>query len=386
MISKKTYSLINQNVSTNIINMNQRRYDIDALRSIAMFLLIFYHLAISFTSVAPYIAFVQNKRFNDGVWDLLSVMNSWRIPLVFLISGIALRLSFQRRTKIEMLKERIKILIIPYIFGTTIFGTASLAIAFTYYEGWSSDYLWLGVLTILDGVHLWFLKNIFIYCLILIPFLNLISNKADKDTILSKILNMPGGVFVFSIPVILEGHLLNITAYSEVVNYGRSYQEYANTNHGFLLGFIWFFLGILLVSQGDTFWESNKRNWKNHFFIGFTFYFYRYFNNFEDGFSLDNRLISFESFNFIFLMLGLGAVYLNKDTPQLTYYKTAVYPVYIVHLPVQMAVMYFFAGINIHPIIKFPIALFLICFLSLTIYHAVKNVKLLRPLFGLRNK
>ena len=260
MISKKTYSLINQNVSTNIINMNQRRYDIDALRSIAMFLLIFYHLAISFTSVAPYIAFVQNKRFNDGVWDLLSVMNSWRIPLVFLISGIALRLSFQRRTKIEMLKERIKILIIPYIFGTTIFGTASLAIAFTYYEGWSSDYLWLGVLTIFDGVHLWFLKNIFIYCLILIPFLNLISNKADKDTILSKILNMPGGVFVFSIPVILEGHLLNITAYSEVVNYGRSYQEYANTNHGFLLGFIWFFLGILLVSQGDTFWEYNIKN------------------------------------------------------------------------------------------------------------------------------
>ncbi len=104
--------------------MNQRRYDIDALRSIAMFLLIFYHLAISFTSVAPYIAFVQNKRFNDGVWDLLSVMNSWRIPLVFLISGIALRLSFQRRTKTEMLKERIKILIIPYIFGTTILNTS----------------------------------------------------------------------------------------------------------------------------------------------------------------------------------------------------------------------------------------------------------------------
>ena len=366
--------------------MNQRRYDIDALRSIAMFLLIFYHLAISFTSVAPYIGFVQNKRFNDEVWDLLSIMNSWRIPLVFLISGVALRLSFQRRTKLEVLKERIKILIIPYIFGTIIFGTASLAIALTFYEGWSSEYLWLSVVTIFDGAHLWFLKNIFIYCLILIPFLNLISNKASKENIFSKILSMPGGVFVFSIPIILEGHLLNTTAYSESVNYGRSYQEYANTSHGFLLGFIWFFLGILLVSQGEAFWESNKRNWKTHFFIGFAFYFYRFFNNFEDGFSLDNRLISFESFNFIFLMLGLGAVYLNKDSPQLTYYKTAVYPVYIVHLPVQMAVMYFFSGINIHPIIKFPIALFLICFLSLTIYHAIKNIKPIRPLFGLRNK
>ena len=351
-----------------------------------MFLLIFYHLGISFTSVAPYIAFVQNKRFNDGIWYLLSVMNSWRIPLVFLISGIALRLAFQRRTKIEMFKERTKILIVPYIFGSVTFGAASLAIAFTYYEGWSDEYLWLWVITIFDGIHLWFLKNIFIYCLILIPFLNLISNKAAKETIFSKILNMPGGVFLFSIPVIFEGHLLNANAYSEVVNYGRSYQEYANTSHGFLLGFIWFFLGVLLVSQGEVFWESNKRNWKTHLFVGFAIYFYRFFNNFEDGFALDNRLISFESFNFIFLMLGLGAVYLNKDSPQLTYYKTAVFPVYIVHLPVQMAVMYFFAGINIHPIIKFPIALFLICFLSLTIYHAIKNIKLLRPLFGLRNK
>ena len=44
-------------------------------------------------------------------------------------------------------------------------------------------------------------------------------------------------------------------------------------------------------------------------------------------------------------MLGLGAVYLNKDSPQLTYYKTAVYPVYIVHLPVQMGLMYYFADV-----------------------------------------
>ena len=85
-------------------------------------------------------------------------------------------------------------------------------------------------------------------------------------------------------------------------------------------------------------------------------------------------------------MLGLGATYLNKDSPQLTYYKTAVYPVYIVHLPVQMALMSYFADVNLHPVIKFPLILFLIIFVSLTIYHAIKNIKLLRPLFGLRSK
>ena len=48
--------------------MNQRRYDIDALRSIAMFLLIFYHLGISFTTVAPYIAF---EKIFGGVGGLI---------------------------------------------------------------------------------------------------------------------------------------------------------------------------------------------------------------------------------------------------------------------------------------------------------------------------
>ncbi len=100
--------------------MSQRRYDIDALRSIAMFLLIFYHLGISFTSIAPQISFVQNKRVADGIWPLLNLMNSWRIPLVFLIAGVALRLSFRKRTKMQIFKERTKVLGLPWLFGTLV--------------------------------------------------------------------------------------------------------------------------------------------------------------------------------------------------------------------------------------------------------------------------
>jgi hypothetical protein len=233
---------------------------------------------------------------------------------------------------------------------------------------------------------MWFVLYILIFCLITIPFLKIISNTNEKDTIFSKTLKKPGGIFLFALPVILEGQLLNELRFDFKIDYGDFYQVFANTSHGFVLGFIWFLLGIVLTSQGDAFWESCKRNWKVHLSLGLLSYIYRLLNGFESGFALDNRLIAFESFNFIFLMLGLGAVYLNKDSPQLTYYKTAVYPVYIVHLPVQMAVMYYFAGVNIHPIIKFPIALFLICFLSLTIYHSIKNIKPLRPLFGLRNQ
>ena len=368
--------------------MNQRRYDIDALRSIAMFLLIFYHLGQSFTYNARNILFVQDKRPVDDIWIILNLLNSWRIPLVFLIAGIALRLSFSKRTQTKILKERLKVLGIPWIFGSLVFASSS-----AYINGKFYGYPFFNELSNLipfvfeyNGLHMWFVLYILIFCLITIPFLKIISNTNEKDTIFSKTLKKPGGIFLFAIPVILEGQLLNELRFDFKIDYGDFYQVFANTSHGFVLGFIWFLLGIVLTSQGDAFWESCKRNWKVHLSLGLLSYIYRLLNGFESGFALDNRLIAFESFNFIFLMLGLGAVYLNKDSPQLTYYKTAVYPVYIVHLPVQMAVMYFFAGSNIHPIIKFPIALFLICFLSLTIYHAIKNIKPLRPMFGLRNK
>jgi len=363
--------------------MNQRRYDIDALRSIAMFLLIFYHLGISFTSLARQTLFIQNKRVVEGIWPLLNLMNSWRIPLVFLIAGVALRLSFRKRTKMQIFKERAKVLGLPWLFGTLVFSTSSVFIVGKYYDYWFLDELNEAALFSFQyqGLHLWFLINIFIYCWLFVPILNFIS----KENFISLLLKRPGGIFLFAIPIVAEGHLLNLVRF-KTETYGDYYTTYALTEHGFILGLIWFAIGIILTSQGDAFWESNKKNWRLHLALGMTSYFYRLFNNFIEDYALDNRLIAFESFNFIFALLGLAAVYLNKDSPQLTYYKTAVYPVYIVHLPVQMAVMYFFAGINIHPIIKFPIALFLICFLSLTIYHAIKNIKPLRPLFGLRNK
>ena len=54
--------------------LDERRYDIDALRSIALFLLIIYHLGQSFTSLAPYILFVQNNMYFHSFF-VYSVIN-----------------------------------------------------------------------------------------------------------------------------------------------------------------------------------------------------------------------------------------------------------------------------------------------------------------------
>ena len=364
--------------------LDKRRYDIDALRSIALFLLIFYHLAVSFTSVAKWILFVPNNKPIDNLWGLLNIFNIWRIPLLFIIAGIALRFSFQNRGISDLFKERLKRLGIPYLFGSITFVPLSLIISaqFIYGDLNMDDTVGIVITSFFTGGYLWFLINILIYCFFLIPIINFLSNKKQGFKFLDSILNLRGGVLIFSIPIVLEGHLLDLTAFNQEIDYGNGYAEYYGTNHGLLLGFLWFFTGIVLTSQGDKFWDYNYKNISTHTLIGIPLLVNRFINEFE----VVNKLIALESFNFIFLILGIGAKYLNKDSSQLQYYKQAIFPVYIVHMPVQMGVMYIFSDINLPFLIKFPLVLFLLCFLSLTIYHGVKNIKVLRPLFGLPNK
>mgnify|MGYP007000198879 len=97
--------------------------------------------------------------------------------------------------------------------------------------------------------------NILIYCILLVPVLNFISNKKQKEGIISFLLQQPGGIFIFLIPIILEGHVLNLLRFNPDSYYGNFYNEYANTEHGLLLGFLWFLIGIVLTSQGEAFWE-----------------------------------------------------------------------------------------------------------------------------------
>ena len=240
--------------------LDERRYDIDALRSIALFLLIFYHLAVvSFTSVAKWILFVPNNKPIDNLWGLLNIFNIWRIPLLFIIAGIALRFSFQNRIK-DLFKERLKRLGIPYLFGSITFVPLYLIISaqFIYGDINMDDSVGIVITIFFTGVHLWFLINILIYCFLLIPIINFLSNKKQGFKFLDSILNLRGGVLIFSIPIVLEGHLLDLTAYNQET-YGNYYIEYANTDHGLLLGFLWFFIGIVLTSQGDKFWEYNLK-------------------------------------------------------------------------------------------------------------------------------
>ena len=94
-----------------------RRYDIDWLRVFALGLLIIYHISIVFQPWAYFIYFPQSEKSLESIWLVMGLINIWRIPLLFIISGMGVYLAMRSKNWKELLKDRTKRILLPLILG-----------------------------------------------------------------------------------------------------------------------------------------------------------------------------------------------------------------------------------------------------------------------------
>ena len=95
-----------------------RRYDVDAIRVIALGLLIVYHIAVAFQPWgADLVMFVENEQSLEWVWVLMMVINIWRIPILFVVSGMGARFAMERRDWSNLLSDRSLRIFVPLLFG-----------------------------------------------------------------------------------------------------------------------------------------------------------------------------------------------------------------------------------------------------------------------------
>src|SRR5690606_15817153 len=93
----------------------QRRHDIDALRVIAFSLLILYHSAMVY--VADWDFHVKSAYQAEWLqWPMIA-LNRWRMPLLFMISGIALGLAGVEARRLRFAGTRSWRLLLPLLFG-----------------------------------------------------------------------------------------------------------------------------------------------------------------------------------------------------------------------------------------------------------------------------
>ena len=346
----------------------ERRHDIDWLRVIAIGLLLIYHIAIIFQPWAMFIGFMKSDESIMGLWTPMTLLNVWRIPLLFFVSGMGLYFAMCKRNWKQLLMERTKRILLPFTFGILAITPLHMLIFQKYYHMPLGYYPHQG--------HLWFLGNIFVYVLLLLPlfyYLKKHENGKIKKT-LSSLMGHPGGPLLISLFFVIEVLLVKPQLFS----------LYAQTWHGFFNGFLAFLFGFLLMYSGKTFWKTVlKWRW---LYAGLAIILYSIrFVLF--GTEAPGYLMAIESNCWIFAVFGFGYKYLNKPSKVLSYLSQAAYPVYIIH----MFVLY--AGAMLILPLEIPIMLKFICIVAFTglacylIYEfIIRRIGFLRPLFGLKWK
>ncbi|RQP19235.1 MAG: acyltransferase [Parapedobacter sp.] len=343
----------------------ERRYDIDWIRVIAIGLLLIYHVAIGFQPWGIAIGFIGNDQPWLSLWIPMTLLNVWRIPLLFFVSGMGVYFALRNRTWSQLVRERARRILLPFLFGM-------VAIVPVHIYLWQRYYHFDPGYTPGPG-HLWFLGNLFSYVVLLSPaFLYLKRQEGQRFARwAANVLRTPLGLLPVFALFIAEALILHPIPF----------ELYAMTWHGFFLGLLAFFFGFFFVWCGSPFWNMLLRWWWLFFTAAVGLFVLRliFFQPMAPLY-----LLPIESNCWILTVFALGYRYLNHPSKVLSYLSKAAYPIYIVHM-----IFLYLGSLLIFPLpIPVPIQFLLVllfttagCFLSYELI--IRRLRFLRPLFGL---
>ncbi|MGF7139956.1 acyltransferase family protein [Roseimarinus sediminis] len=345
---------------------SERRNDIDWIRVIAIGLLLIYHLTLSFQPWGIFFQFIQSKESIEALWIPMSLINVWRIPILFFVSGMGVFFSMRKRNWKSLLLERSRRILLPLTFGYFFIVPVHVFIFQKYYQG---------ALNYSAGFsHLWFLANIMIYVILLTPLFFLLKRNYKSFIFKNsrKLLAYRAGIYLFIIPFVLEALLVQ----------PESYSLYLFTKHGFFLGLLAFFFGFYFVALGQEFWNTvSKLKWFN-LVLALSLFIVR-----AIAFELKAPayLMAIESILWIFTVFGLGHSYLNFKNKAISYLSKAAYPVYIIHMIFQYLSNYLIFPLNLNIAVKYLLVMIFTFAGSILFYELIiRRIKFIRPLFGMK--
>ncbi|MEO0571435.1 MAG: acyltransferase family protein [Bacteroidota bacterium] len=368
-----------------------RRYDLDWLRVIVFALLIFYHVGMFFV---PWGWHIKNNVIYEGLrWPML-FLNQWRLPILFVISGMGTYYALSKRNLGQFSWERFRRLGIPLVVGMLLIVPPQIYIE-RLIEGQFQGSYWEFFITKafrngpypkgnLSWHHLWFLPYLLIFSLILGPLFVRLKNRPSQfmDWIKRR-LQKPFGIYIFIIPLFLLEAFME--PFFEITH--ALIDDWFN----FCSSLTLFFYGFLFVASGDVFWKALEHIKRKALFIGlfaFTLLVCRWL--FIEKDELPQHLA--EAFlkivnlwSWILVLLGYAAQYLNQPSPVLKYANRAVYPFYILHQTITIIIAYYVMDLEWNFLTKAAVLVMGTFGFSWLIYHfIILPIPLLHPLFGLK--
>ena len=367
-----------------------RRHDLDWLRVIVFGLLIFYHVGMFFV---PWGFHVKNNVIYPWLqWPML-FLNQWRLPILFVISGMGTYYALGRRSGGAFVGERLSRLALPLAFGMLVIVPPQVYFERLAQGEFSGHYFQFWPLQALTGIypegnlswhHLWFLPYLFLYSVMLLPLFLYLRKRPDAGFTrwIKRIVALPLGLYIFIIP------LYFIEAFIEPffpVTHALIDDWFTFVN--FL---VLFFFGYVLIAVKDAFWHAVQHRRRFYLASGLVLFtamtMLRYF--YEDSIVIhfiEAFLKVANLWSWILALFGYAATYLNQDSRVLRYCNRAVYPFYILHQTVTIAIGYYLMDLNWGFVSKAGLMVTGTFGISFILYELlIRRISWLWPLFGLK--
>jgi surface polysaccharide O-acyltransferase-like enzyme len=352
-----------------------RRYGLDWLRIFVVFLLFPFHTARVFDGWEPnYIKDVQN---GFSTWFDISV-GYWFMALLFVIAGYSAYSALQKRTVKEYSSERVKRLLIPFLFGLVLIVPIQGYVAvlqkglFTgsyieYLGRFFTDFSDLsGYFGSFTPAHLWFILFLYTISMCLLPLLIRLKNKESKISdgwllipafvvmsICEAVPSIGGKNIVFDAMLFLYGFLI-----------ARS-KTAMDTIRRFRFVML---AGALVISPLYLILAYNL-SWPSDYSL------------LSIGIALLRNL---SVWLIILAALGLADAYLNKPSKALAYMNRASFPIYVLHQSVMMVIAYFVAATDLSPAVKFLAIMLGTLSACAVLYEAFRRIPLIRFMMGIK--
>ncbi|MBX3481161.1 MAG: acyltransferase family protein [Caulobacter sp.] len=363
-----------------------RRADLDWLRIVALALLILYHVGLAYTPWDWHLNSAHRFAFMEKVILLTS---PWRLTLLFLVSGAALRLMSGKYPAREVLRQRFLRLAPPFIFGVLVLIPPQAWVeAMAKYDFHGGLIAWWLQEFSLDGLargipinHLWFVLYIGVYSLVAVALLFRPAWIAAAELWLKKTLT---GWRLLVLPILYLAAIRQLL-YPWFGLTNRLESDWYN--HALSLGV--FLFGFLMVRRASLWSELERVRWiaapAAAVSVIVLMILYGLHRTDLAGASLRNSVFAFNQWMTIVAALGFASRHLRgADGPARRYLNDAIFPCYLAHQTITVVALYLLLPHHLPPWIEAPVLVGVTLGGSLAIYEVVRRINLIRPLWGLK--
>ncbi|MDX1957353.1 MAG: acyltransferase family protein [Leptospiraceae bacterium] len=374
-----------------------RLHYLDNLKSIALILGLFFHVAITYADGVGYTVKSEELSFLYTVF--VHFIHVFRMPVFFFLSGYFTALTLEKKGEIFFLRSRFSRIVVPALLGISLFAPVESYLQFVQRVGEFSyinffPYFFTGEFFLLS--HLWFLYYLLLFSIIYLIIKSANLNRIAIQDSIPSLLETKLFFKVESVPYTLWTF---VTLFLVNLLFTKEDSFLSLSPFHFFYYSVFFIVGTRIYTKRILDLILPKYNELLHrsLWAAFSFGVYLYLEEIDpywmgirfEPIPILYRIIhifleSSLAWNLIIITCSLAKNYLQFQNKFTSFFSESGMCIYLIHHPISLLLGFMFLQIELNMHLKSLVQLFLVITLSYLFYIIISKFKITRMVFGMK--